>query len=766
MGKIVEKRMKKKGRPSLMDIQKRAVKEQQQQEQLQKRSNTSAHSSFSNYKSATTVSLRRSTRRNPNVSPERDHIDNEDELLRGKRREKKMKLVLKLPASQNSPRDSGASDTELNLEVEDDNHHLAASNQEMLKINAIGDGSGIGESDKAEKPVSSTNQASKHPGTWLDSGLSTPLPDEKLLLFILDRLQKKDTYGVFSEPVDLNELPDYLDVVEHPMDFSTVRKKLAGGVYSYLEQFEKDVFLICSNAMQYNAPDTIYFRQARSIQELAKKNFENLRQESDDNEPERKVVRRGRPPTKNFKKHLGRPSLERVGLDFSSDASLATGVESNIVSSDMRKITPVSDKSGFSDPSGQYGSQKNFSMLERNDDTSGFIFKGSSMKHGKKQVVHDENRRNTYKQYQPLASRQDPSVYNAFGIEMKNLMPIGFRAEYGYARSLARFASNLGPATWKIASKKIEKALPPGVKFGPGWVGENDIAMRPLVQPSPTAGLSSSSGPFFRPECPESSYPVEICSTTIGSTTIEPKGEKEQLSEKLHGQSLSEKPSVPPALTDNLSKPPPQTTSPSLSTANRLSDSCVEKAEVLERLNSLTGLNALNRNSNAISPRPPFQKIQSPPLHPGMKGVNGTYGFNVQSQTRKIGGATRPLGFNFQSSQTLESVSRANANLARPSTSNAKNSEEMKLSENSSAVRPSSLLPDSGGHASASPGPRLLSQPSRQGSQPQEKSDSILSPQQKPDSVPPDLNIGFQSPGSPSSSNQLDSVQLDLALQL
>lgn len=28
---------------------------------------------------------------------------------------------------------------------------------------------------------------------------------------------------------------------------------------------QEDVFLICSNAMQYNAPDTIYFRQVNSV---------------------------------------------------------------------------------------------------------------------------------------------------------------------------------------------------------------------------------------------------------------------------------------------------------------------------------------------------------------------------------------------------------------------------------------------------------------------------------------------------------------------
>ncbi|ONM57638.1 DNA-binding bromodomain-containing protein [Zea mays] len=112
---------------------------------------------------------------------------------------------------------------------------------------------------------------------------------------ILEKLQKKDTYGVFAEPVDPEELPDYHDVIEHPMDFGTVRKKLARNAYRSFEQFEDDVFLICSNAMQYNAPDTIYFRQAHSIQELARKKFQELRDEGIPTENPIKIGQKIRP---------------------------------------------------------------------------------------------------------------------------------------------------------------------------------------------------------------------------------------------------------------------------------------------------------------------------------------------------------------------------------------------------------------------------------------------------------------------------------------
>ncbi|KAL2336921.1 hypothetical protein Fmac_011367 [Flemingia macrophylla] len=67
--------------------------------------------------------------------------------------------------------------------------------------------------------------------------------------------QRKDTHGVFSEPVDPEELPDYHDIIKQPMDYGTVRKKLDKGLYPDLEQFEVGVaifwnrFLACDLLM-------------------------------------------------------------------------------------------------------------------------------------------------------------------------------------------------------------------------------------------------------------------------------------------------------------------------------------------------------------------------------------------------------------------------------------------------------------------------------------------------------------------------------------
>ncbi|XP_020535536.1 uncharacterized protein LOC105635519 isoform X2 [Jatropha curcas] len=744
MGKIVEKRKKKKGRPSLLDLQKRTLKQQEEQQQKQHHKqnqirnvpnsnskNSTLHSS-SNYKAATPP-LRRSSRRNPTPSsPETQYHnseqDEDDEAveLNGKRREKKLKLVLKLPSSQKSEPDS-ASHNSNGSDSNAEEDKTAASYHRKRKINAISDGSGLGVSEKAEKSVPGANPTNN----IQDSGPSTPLPDKKLLLFILDRLQKKDTYGVFSEPVDPNELPDYHEVIEHPMDFATVKKKLSSGVYTNLEQFEKDVFLICSNAMQYNAPDTIYFRQARSIQELAKKNFENLRQDSDDNEPEPKIVRRGRPPTKNIKKPLGRPSLERAGSEFSLDASLATGGDNTIWSScDLRKGPLVSEKSGFADSSGRsHGSRNDAFWLadnkfERNEETAGSssMFKGNSMKYGKKQFSFDENRRNTYKQ--SSAGGREPSVLTTFDSERKQLMTVGLLSENGYARSLARFAANIGTVAWRIASKRIEKALPPGIKFGPGWVGENDIPpQKALLLPSSPQGLPSPSRPFSHPK---------DCVTATPSVVES----KERLLEKPENNgTANEAPTVLSASEGHLKK-------------------------VVDGLNSHAGF-----SRSMLRPRPPFQILQNHVVRPGMNGLNGTYGFNLATQMGKLVGPARPAGFNLQSPQTIDTVSRTNTSFINPATVNSLNTENQKLSENSSAINPSGATANSENEKPEAPKSGLEPQASWQGLPPQQKLDSSLSPQQKSDAVPPDLNVRFQSPVSPSSS-RVDSAQPDLALQL
>ncbi|KAL2340217.1 hypothetical protein Fmac_008157 [Flemingia macrophylla] len=61
---------------------------------------------------------------------------------------------------------------------------------------------------------------------------------------------RKDTHGVFSEPVDPEELLDYHDIIKQPMDYGTVRKKLDKGLYPDLEQFEVGVAIFWNRFLE------------------------------------------------------------------------------------------------------------------------------------------------------------------------------------------------------------------------------------------------------------------------------------------------------------------------------------------------------------------------------------------------------------------------------------------------------------------------------------------------------------------------------------
>ncbi|KAI4887824.1 hypothetical protein NFI96_006697 [Prochilodus magdalenae] len=83
-----------------------------------------------------------------------------------------------------------------------------------------------------------------------------------LLRSVLDQLQEKDQARIFAQPVSIKEVPDYLDHIKHPMDFSTMRQRIDAQGYKNLEEFEADFNLIIANCMKYNAKDTYFYRAA------------------------------------------------------------------------------------------------------------------------------------------------------------------------------------------------------------------------------------------------------------------------------------------------------------------------------------------------------------------------------------------------------------------------------------------------------------------------------------------------------------------------
>ncbi|CAA3007802.1 bromodomain-containing 9-like [Olea europaea subsp. europaea] len=495
----------------------------------------------------------------------------------------------------------------------------------------VNDDEGSGEEKKVLKTTDTVH------GSPLGFGPTIPLPDKKLLVFILDRLQKKDSHGVFSEPVDPDELPDYHEIIEHPMDFGTVRKKLDGGVYKNLEELEADVFLICSNAMQYNAPDTIYFRQARTMRELAKRDFENLKHEGDDGEPQPKIVRRGRPPSKNQKKSVETSPVDHVGPEISSGATLASGEDKGTGSNsyNLRK-GPMFYRFRSTDPfmsSNRPRHGENYSewLVDWNDEFPASILK-ADMKYGKKHFTVDENRRDTYRQFHPQFSGNEPSVFSNSVGDMKQLMPVGLHFEpLAYACSLARFAANLGPVAWKVASKKIHSVLPAGVKFGPGWVGQYEAPSRPLTFSTKKQNLSNNP----TGDCHSSRLVMSSNSDLNSSVAYIPSEKMVEAVKKLDSQNEASAPG----------------------------EACL---------------------------RTQFQALSNSIDQGHRNGFSGMFGYNLSAMGTSRGAMPGHSGGDEGPSQTLEMVPRNNPSMTQPSASDNVILEEAKLPKNWNTLQPGS----------------------------------------------------------------------------
>ncbi|XP_024518237.1 uncharacterized protein LOC9638922 isoform X2 [Selaginella moellendorffii] len=281
-------------------------------------------------------------------------------------------------------------------------------------------------------------------------------PPHRVLEELLERFQKKDTYGVFAEPVDPEEIPDYLDIIKEPMDFSTIKKKLSKGAYGSIELFERDVNLICSNAMKYNAPRTIYYKQAKAIKDIARKAFDVLKGRLNGQ-------RKGPGKQSKLKRCTTRRFSEQQGSDVTPGAGLADGKKASTID----RVADLSHKSN----SPFQSSANDFEFPE------GSLSKAASLKDGRRLLTVDENRRHTYRPPEPF---EDAVV--------AQIVPSGVQYGGSYAQSLALFGANFKRPAWDFVARKIRKVLAPNVPFGPGWVGEHEKSSRPdCIRTEPAA---------------------------------------------------------------------------------------------------------------------------------------------------------------------------------------------------------------------------------------------------------------------------------------
>jgi len=81
---------------------------------------------------------------------------------------------------------------------------------------------------------------------------------------ILCGMIRRDPLRLFAEPVP-RDVAEYHQVIQDPIDFSTMRKKIMTSQYTSLTLFINDARRLCINACVFNAADSLYANTAKQI---------------------------------------------------------------------------------------------------------------------------------------------------------------------------------------------------------------------------------------------------------------------------------------------------------------------------------------------------------------------------------------------------------------------------------------------------------------------------------------------------------------------
>ncbi|XP_060563339.1 BRCA2-interacting transcriptional repressor EMSY-like [Ruditapes philippinarum] len=107
-----------------------------------------------------------------------------------------------------------------------------------------------------EEIASSPPAGSGAPGGWVRAALGVLNKVSKYRGLNRD---KNDLNAAtwFTQPVDPADAPDYYTIVENPMDFGTIKKKLESCRYDEFEDFHSDMMLVKDNCYLYNPEQSL-----------------------------------------------------------------------------------------------------------------------------------------------------------------------------------------------------------------------------------------------------------------------------------------------------------------------------------------------------------------------------------------------------------------------------------------------------------------------------------------------------------------------------
>ena len=94
---------------------------------------------------------------------------------------------------------------------------------------------------------------------------------------LLDILNRSEDSIPFRQPVNLLNVPDYLLLVDQPMDLKTVGKNLQAGHYATPSDFSNDVRLIFENSKNFKPNrNSVMYAMTDRLAVLFEEHFKNI----------------------------------------------------------------------------------------------------------------------------------------------------------------------------------------------------------------------------------------------------------------------------------------------------------------------------------------------------------------------------------------------------------------------------------------------------------------------------------------------------------
>ncbi|KAK0204630.1 PHD-zinc-finger like domain-containing protein [Desarmillaria ectypa] len=104
-------------------------------------------------------------------------------------------------------------------------------------------------------------------------------PHEPRLRSAFEHIVGVDKNGYFQNPVSKLKVPDYFDIIKHPMCWNIIEGKLDRHEYWDFQAFKDDIYLVCNNAIAYNKAGSPYSNTAKRILNAAEPIFKELREQ-------------------------------------------------------------------------------------------------------------------------------------------------------------------------------------------------------------------------------------------------------------------------------------------------------------------------------------------------------------------------------------------------------------------------------------------------------------------------------------------------------